>query len=372
MTSVIDDKIDDIKFEKIYVPNHESVIKITDKSSGLLAIVALHDLRLGMALGGTRIYPYKSFDDALFDVLRLAEGMTYKAAVSEVGFGGGKSVIIADPKAQKTQKLLLAFGRAIDKLNGKYICAEDMGCTTKDVMTIRHATKYVVGLPHKNSSGDPGIYTAHGVLRGIEASLLHLLGSPSIRGKKIVIQGLGNVGRNLLEFLFWQGADLVVSDIDQEAVDRACLKYNCKSIEPQLVYDEKCDVFCPCAMGGIINDKTIDRFDCKIIAGAANNQLFRKTHAEKLKEKNILYAPDFVINAGGLLNVSVELKEKGYCPLLARDLVDNIANNLRAIFEIAKRKNITTDEAAISLAQYKIENGIGKRIDELHFHHKPI
>lgn len=358
-----------LHFERIIVKGYEKVVKVTDPRVGLTAIIAIHNTMLGPALGGTRIQPYASFDAALEDALRLAKGMTYKSAVAEVGFGGGKSVIIADPATQKTPELLLSFGAAVEKLAGMYICAEDMGCTPNDVKAIRRVTKYVVGLPHESSSGDPGPFTAWGTFRGIQSVLKRIYNSDSLEGKKIAIQGLGNVGGYLVDQLFWAGADLTLSDVDPVKLQKFAKKYRAKTVAPDQIWKVDCDVFAPCAAGGIINDQTIPEFRCKAIAGCANNQLLKDHHADVLKSKGILYAPDFVINAGGLLNVAAELEEEGYNPRLPRYKVHHIYDTLLAIYEISEKNNESTHHAALSLAEYRIKYAIGKRILAPTFHH---
>ncbi|MBN2479382.1 MAG: amino acid dehydrogenase [Parachlamydiales bacterium] len=358
----------DFTFEKLLISGWEDVFKITNEKKGLLAIIALHNTKLGTALGGTRIHFYDSFDDALFDVLRLSEGMTYKAAISEVGFGGGKSVIIKNPK-EKTDDLLKAFGEAVNILDGKYICAEDMGCTTEDVMKIRTKTKYVVGLPLDTSSGNPSRFTAWGIFRGIQATFTKLYGSGTIKGKTIAVQGLGSVGELLVEHLFWAGANLIIADIDNEKTKHIAIKFGAKIVSPKEIHKQKCDILAPCAMGATINDETIEELNCKAICGCANNQLLDKRHGEILKEKNILYAPDFVVNAGGLINVAFELDKEGYNPRKSKIKIDNIFSEILSIYEISEKNDISTHEAAIKLAKYKIEYGIGKRKEKLYFHH---
>lgn len=358
-----------LRFEKIIVKGYEKVLKVTDATRGLTAIIAIHNTTLGPALGGTRIQPYATFDAALEDALRLSRGMTYKSSVAEVGFGGGKSVIIADPKTQKTPELLMAFGEAVEKLGGAYICAEDMGCTTEDVKIIRKMTKYVVGLSHQKSSGDPGRFTAWGTFRGIQSVVKRLYMSDSLEGKKIALQGLGNVGGHLISHLFWAGAELILSDIDPVRLQKFAAKYNAKTVPIDQILKVECDVLVPCAMGGIINDQTIPEFRCKAIAGCANNQLLQDLHAVALRERGILYAPDFVINAGGLLNVAVELEDGGYDPKLARSKVHQIYDTLLAIYEIADKNRESTHKAALSLSDYRIQYGIGKRVISPTFHH---
>lgn len=358
-----------LSIEKLSMIGYEQVIKVTDIDSGLKAIIAIHNTTLGPALGGIRIQPYASFTTALEDVLRLAKGMTYKSSLVEVGLGGGKAVVIADPKKQKTPEMLLALGKAVELLGGAYICAEDVGCTTEDVKIVRRSTQFVVGLPHSKSSGDPGPFTAWGTFRGIQATLKKLFGSDSIQGRTIAIQGLGNVGMNLAESLFWAGANLIVSDIDPEKLEKARSKYGAETLSSDQILFAECDILSPCALGGIFNDQTIPKLRCKAIAGAANNQLLTQAHGEMLRKRDILYAPDFVINVGGILNVAAELEKKGYDPIASRDQVHRIYDTLLAIYEIAEKNNESTHSAAISLANYRIKYGLGKRITPPTFHH---
>lgn len=358
-----------LHFEAIPVKGYEKVVKVTDPRANLTAIIAIHNTTLGPALGGTRIQPYATFEAALEDALRLSKGMTYKSAVAEVGFGGGKSVIIADPKTQKTPELLMAFGAAVEKLAGLYICAEDMGCTGEDVKRIRQVTKYVVGLPHEKSSGDPGPFTAWGTFRGIQSVVKRLYNTDSLEGKKVAVQGLGNVGGYLIDYLFWAGAELILSDVDQAKLSRYAAKYNAKTVSPDQILKVECDVLAPCAAGGILNDQTIPELRCKAVAGSANNQLLRDSHAQTLKERGILYAPDFVINAGGLLNVAEELEDAGYNPKNPRYKVHHIYDTLLAIYEIAEKNKESTHAAALSLADYRIKYAIGKRVIPPTFHH---
>lgn len=358
-----------LQIEKLPVKGYEQVLKISDQQAGLSAIIAIHDTTLGPALGGIRIQPYQTFNEALEDVLRLSKGMTYKSAVSDVGFGGGKSVIIADPKKDKTPELLMAFGAAVESLHGQYICAEDVGCTTADVHIVRRATKYVVGLPHEKSSGDPGPFTAWGTFRGIQASVKQVYGSDSLEGKIVAVQGLGNVGAVLCDYLFWAGADLVISDIDAEKTKKFAAKYGARVVSTDQILRVDCDVLAPCALGAVINDQTIPHFRCRILAGSANNQLHRDHHASVLHEKGILYAPDFVINAGGLLNVSAELEETGYLPSWSREKTHRIYDTLLAIYEISEKNQESTHNAALALADYRLKYQIGKRVFPPIFHH---
>lgn len=358
-----------LQLETLPIPGYEQVIRVTEKKSGLHAYIAIHNTVLGSALGGIRIFPYVTPEAALEDALRLSKGMTYKSAIAGVGLGGGKSVIMADPKKDKTTELLHAFAEAVELLQGKYICAEDVGCNTEDVKTIRQKTKYVVGLPHEKSSGDPGFFTAWGVFRGIQSVAKKLFGTENLEGVKVAVQGLGNVGHNLINYLFWAGAELIISDIDTALLQKCAKKYGAKIVAPSEILSVECDILAPCAMGGILNEKTIPQLRCKGIAGGANNQLLRDTDGELLRARGILYAPDFVINAGGLLNVAAEIEENGYCPISSRNACHKIYETLLSIYDIAEKNSESTNKAAISLGDYRIQFGVGKRQRPLVFHH---
>lgn len=372
MTLVAEPKIEiskAVKLEEISVPGYERVVKVSHRESGLVGIICIHNMTMGPALGGTRIYPYKTFDDALNDVKRLAKGMTYKSCVAGTGLGGGKSVIIADSRTQKTPELLYAFGQAVNALGGTYICAEDIGATTDDMTTINKATPYVVGLPHEKSSGDPSPFTAWGTLLGIKACLKKIYGDTSVAGRKIAVQGLGAVGSRLAELLFWEGADLIVSDIDSQRLEKIANKLSAKIVPPEGILSTQCDVVSPCAMGGIINEHSISELRCKAIAGSANNQLLKDSDADILVQKGILYAPDFVINAGGLINVTEELSKEGYRSVEARRKVEKLSEELAFIFQIAESNQCSTHSAAISLVDYHLKYRVGVRTAPLYFHH---
>lgn len=358
-----------LNLELVPVPGYEQVFRVTEEKTGLRAYIAIHNTALGPALGGIRIFPYANEEAALEDALRLSKGMTYKSAIAGVGLGGGKSVIMADPKKDKTSELLHAFAEAVELLGGQYICAEDVGCNTEDVKTIRQVTKYVVGLPHTKSSGDPGFFTAWGVFRGIQSAAKKLFGTESLEGVRVAVQGLGNVGHNLINYLFWSGAELILSDIDPVALQKYAKKYGAKTVAADQILSTECDILAPCAMGGILNEKTIPQLRCKGIAGGANNQLLRDTDADALRDRGIIYAPDFVINAGGLLNVAAEIEENGYCPVLSRNQCHKIYDTLLSIYEIAEKNGESTHKAAISLGDYRIQFGVGKRERPLVFHH---
>ena len=358
-----------LNLKEIKVPGYEKVIKVTDSESGLTAIISIHNTALGPALGGTRIFPYTSFEEALDDALRLSRGMTYKSSMAETGLGGGKSVIIADPKKDKTRARFHAFGEALNQLGGQYICAEDVGCTTADVAMIQEVTPFVVGLDHEKSSGNPSPYTAWGTYKSMQAVCKQLYGDPSVRGRRIAIQGLGSVGVELARMLFWEGAELIVTDINEEKADAYGRQFAAEVVDIDAIVDVECDIFAPCALGGIVNDQTVPRFRCKAIVGCANNQLLHDHHAEALAERDILYAPDFVVNAGGLVNVTCEINPLGYQADVARDRTDAIYERLLTIFSIAERNDYSPNKAALSLAEYRVQHGLGKRTEPIQFHH---
>lgn len=362
-----------LTLEDLDIPGYHRVIRARDPKRGLDAIIAIHDLRLGKAaLGGTRIHSYRSFEDALEDAVRLARGMTFKSAATQTGWGGAKGVIILDPKRGKTEELLIAYAEAVHRLGGEYICAEDAGCTPQDIAIIAEHTPYAVGLPHEKSSGNPSPFTAWGVFRGIQAVMHQLFGSDSVQGKTVAIQGLGSVGARLAEFLFWHGAKLIVADIHMEHAESIAKRFDAKLVSADEIYEQPCDVFAPCALGGIINANSIERLRCRAIAGAANNQLLTESDAEELRRVGILYAPDFVINSGGLINVSQETTREGYNPRISRNKVDQIYDQLRLIFNIARENGISTQKAVMQLLEYRLEHGIGRRTDPIYMHHAGI
>ncbi len=343
--------------------DHEQVVFCHDKNVGLKAIIAIHNTALGPALGGTRMWNYKNEDEALTDVLRLSKGMTYKASAAGLNLGGGKAVIIGDSKTDKTEALFRAFGQFVNSLNGKYITAEDVGTTVNDMEHIYMETPWVTGIPKDfGGSGDPSPYTAHGVLMGIKAAASEKLGTDSLKGMRIAVQGLGNVGSNLVRYLVEEGAKIVIADIDQGRVKAHHEKYGVEVVSPDQILFVDCEIQAPCAMGAIINDQTITKLKCKAIAGGANNQLAEARHGDQLRELGILYAPDYVVNAGGLMNVFVELE--GYSPERAFEKTKKVYDNVKKVFEIAKRDNISTQTAADRLAEERI-----KTIGYLKQHH---
>ncbi len=337
---------------------HEEVVYCHDPSVGLKAIIAIHNTSLGPALGGTRMWNYANENDALVDVLRLSKGMTYKAAAAGLNLGGGKAVIIGDSKTQKTEGLFRAFGQFVNSLNGKYITAEDVGTSVQDMEYIFMETPFVTGIPKDfGGSGDPSPYTAHGVLCGIKASAKWQLGTDNLKGMRVAVQGLGNVGSNLVKYLTQEGAQVFVSDIDPEKVKKMAQEYRAEGVAPDKILFQDCDILAPCAMGAIVNDESLGKIKAKVIAGGANNQLAEARHGQSLKELGILYAPDYVINAGGLMNVFVELE--GYSHERAFDKTRKVYDNCMKVFEIAKRDNVGTHIAADRMAEERIGT-IGK------------
>lgn len=360
-------KLPTIEIKEHHIPGYETVIEGKDRKSGLHCFIAIHDTTLGPALGGVRIFPYGDTLNPLEDVLRLAKGMTKKSAIAELGFGGGKSVIVADPKTDKTPELLHAFGHVLKTLKGRYIAAEDVGSSTEDMAKINEVCPYVAALQRKGSSGDPSPYTAWGVFRGIQATAHHLWNTPSLKGKRVAIQGLGHVGVNLAMHLFWAGADLILTDIDEKKLEEIAYRYGAESISPDEIHMVECDIFAPCAMGGVLTKETIPLLRCKAIAGAANNQLLHTEYADLLFERNILYAPDYIINSGGLINVSAEYESGGYNPKKSRDKVDRLYKILLNIYDKADKTKKTSCEVAEELWSHNLKKGIGKRMHPIDF-----
>ncbi|PKG56262.1 amino acid dehydrogenase [Shewanella sp. Choline-02u-19] len=333
-------------FNHISFDDHEQVVFCQDKESGLKAIIAIHNTNLGPAVGGCRMWNYESDDEAITDVLRLSRGMTYKNALAGLTMGGGKSVIIADPKIKDREALFRAFGRCIDTLGGKYYSAEDVGVSTTDIMIAHQETPYMAGLEGK--SGDPSPYTALGTFLGIKAAVKHQRGIDSLKGLKISVQGVGHVGYYLCRHLHEAGAELIVTDINQESLDKVATEFGATVVAPQDIYHQDVDVYAPCALGATINDITIPMLKATIVAGCANNQLAEVRHGELLKEQNILYAPDYVINAGGIINVSFE---KDYDATAATAKVEEIYNTLLTIFKQSDEQNRTTGDVADEMAR---------------------
>lgn len=338
-------------FELMAEHEHEQIVFCHEPAANYRGIIAIHNTRLGPALGGTRFWNYDSDTDAIRDALRLARGMTYKAAVAGLNLGGGKAVIIGDPKTMRREMIMRAHGRFVETLKGRYITAEDVGTSVEDMDYVHMETEYVTGLAGR--SGDPSPVTAYGTYRGIKACAREKYGNDSLDGLTIAVQGVGHVGYYLCEDLAAEGARLVVTDIDTERVKRVVDEFGAEAVSSDEIYGVDAQIFAPCALGAIINDETIPRFKFEIIAGAANNQLAEGRHGEELKKKDILYAPDYVINAGGLINVYGELN--AWSPERAKRKAGEIYETLGQLFELAKEQGIPTSEAADQLAQRRID-----------------
>jgi len=334
---------------------HEEVLFATDPVSGLKAIIAIHSTALGPALGGTRFFAYESEEAALTDVLRLSRAMSYKAAAAGLDLGGGKAVIIGDPRRVKTERLLRAYGRAVDSLGGRYITAEDVGTTTEDMMAIARETTWVTGIPAAfGGSGDPSPATARGVMSAIGAVAERLWGTPDLTDRTVSVSGVGKVGSSLVEQLAKSGATTIVTDVDTSALDEVASAYGSQVVGLDEIFDVECDIFAPCALGGALNASTIGRLRCAAVVGSANNQLAEPDDADRLVERGILYAPDFVVNAGGIINIAEELR--GYSWERAAHAVDTIGTALTTILDRAETDGINPHAAAEHVARERIAN----------------
>lgn len=346
-------------FTRTEFDDHEHVAFLCDRASGLRAIVAIHSTApFGIAGGGCRMWPYETEDDALRDVLRLSRAMSYKLALCEMPAGGAKSVILGDPRQDKTEALLRAMGRFVERLGGKYIVAEDVGTTESDMRIIGMETKYVVG-----RHTDTGPATAYGAFLGLRASVKRALGRP-LDGLTIGVQGVGNVGRRLCEHLRRDGARLVVTDVNGDAAQRVGRSLDAKVVSPAEIFDQDVDVFAPCALGAVLDDETISRLRCKIVAGAANNQLAEERHADALAARGILYVPDFLLNAGGVIGASQEGMRMGsdasdgpvYDEATALRDTERVVRLVEAAFDRAERQSLTPHAAAVAMAKDAIES----------------
>ncbi len=336
---------------------HEQVLFTREESVGYLGIIAIHDTTLGPALGGTRLWNYNSEEEAVIDVLRLSMGMTYKAAVAGLNLGGGKSVIIGDPEIPRREMIFRAHGRAVQALKGRYITAEDVGTSVEDMDYVHMETEHVVGIAGR--SGDPSPVTAYGTYRGMKACALEKYGNDSLKGKTVAVQGVGHVGYYLCENLAAEGAKLVVTDISEDKVARCVEDFSAEGVKPEAIYEIDADIFAPCALGAIVNETTIPKLTCDIIAGAANNQLAKKDDDKALQERGILYAPDYVINAGGLINVYSELAD--WTTDRSKRKAGEIYQTLIEVFELARERKLTTADAADRIAERRIE-----KVGQLH------
>lgn len=331
---------------------HEQILLCSEPSVGYRGIIAIHNTTLGPALGGTRYWNYATEADAVVDALRLAKGMTYKAAVTGLNLGGGKSVIIGDPKIKAGREMIFrAHGRFVDSLKGRYITAEDVGTSVEDMDFVQMETKFVAGL--QGGSGDPSPITAHGTYWGIKAAAKTKYGSDSLKGKRIAVQGVGHVGYYLCQYLAEEGAHLVVTDIDDERVRNVVKTFQAEAVAPDKIYGVDAPIFAPCALGAIVNDDTLKVMKFEIIAGAANNQLAEERHGDELEKRGVLYAPDYVINAGGLINVYGEIN--GWSADRAKRKAGEIYDTLLQLFELSRLEGLPTYEAADRLAERRIE-----------------
>jgi len=356
----IENPVSESIFEKVGTMGHEQVVFCNDEATGLKAIIAIHNTVLGPALGGTRMWNYSSEQEAVTDVLRLSRGMTYKAAISGLNLGGGKAVIIGDAGKLKNEAFMRRFGRFVDSLGGRYITAEDVNMKTKDMEYVHMETDHVTGIPESmGGSGDPSPVTAYGVYMGVKASANKVFGSDSLSGKKVAVQGVGQVGMFLTEHLVKEGAKVFITDINETKLKQVAKNTGAEIVGADEIYDLDVDIYSPCALGATVDDDTIPRLKAKIIAGGANNQLKdEKRHGYMLLDYGITYAPDFLINAGGLINVGAEYYGN-YNRENSLKQTEGIYNTCMNIFDLAIDEKISTQEAAIKMAEQRIES-IGK------------
>lgn len=349
-------------FQDLESYGHEQVAMFQDKDSGLKAIIGIHSTVLGPSLGGCRMWPYRSENEALRDVLRLSRGMTYKASLAGLDLGGGKAVIIGDSRKDKTPELLKAFGRCVEWLGGRYITAEDVGMKESDIDLVRTQTRFAVGGSNEGGSGDPSCYTALGVFQGLKAAVRSAGLGEDLQGLRVAVQGVGNVGYHLCSLLNAAGARLLVTDIYEAQLERVREEFGATLLPPDKIYETECEVFSPCALGAILNRETIPKLRCKIVAGAANNQLETEEDGLELMRRGIVYAPDYAINSGGVINVGCELE--GYNRELVLTRVNNIGSTISSILEMSKKESIAPNVAADRLAEQRLaeKKGSGSRL----------
>jgi len=347
-------KIDPV-FGQLSFDNHEQIVFCNDKDTGLKAIIGIHNTVLGPALGGTRMWNYANEWEALNDVLRLSRGMTYKSAITGLNLGGGKAVIIGDAKTQKTPELMRSFGEFVHSLSGKYITAEDVGMETADMDLVRDVTPYVTGISEeRGGAGNPSPITAYGVFMGMKAAAKYKFGSDVLEDKKVLVQGIGHVGETLVEYLSNEGAKVIISDINEARLEAVSKKYGATIFNGDDLYSADVDIYAPCALGATLNDETVKKIKAKVIAGAANNQLANEViHGQALKDRGIVYAPDFLINAGGIINVYAELENYGKAEIMRK--TENIYNTTLEILANAETHDITTYRAALNIAQGRVD-----------------
>ncbi|MBC7999687.1 MAG: Glu/Leu/Phe/Val dehydrogenase [Leptolyngbya sp.] len=339
-------------FHDLEAYGHEQVVFFQDKEAGLKAIIGVHSTVLGPSLGGCRMWKYSDEAAALRDVLRLSRGMTYKAAVADLKLGGGKAVVIADARTEKTPELLAAFARAVESVAGRYITAEDVGMSVKDIDYVRNFTSHAVGGSNEGGSGDPSVMTAFGVFQGIKAALKHAGLGDKLEGVKIAVQGVGNVGYHLCSYLSAAGAKLIITDIYPNQVEKVVQEFDAQVVTPDQIYSVDCDIFAPCALGAILNERTIPQLKCKIVAGSSNNQLENDNDGKSLADRGIVYCPDYAINAGGLINVAAELD--GYNKDLVLSKVSQIYQTIDNILTRSESEGVLPQQAAAQIAEQRL------------------
>lgn len=340
-------------FEYMSDYGHEQVVFCSDPTTGLKAIIAIHDTTLGPASGGTRMWPYETQADALKDALRLSRAMTYKSAAADLPLGGGKAVLIGDSRTLKTEALLRSFGAFVDTLGGRYLTTTDVGTSIRDLEYIHLETKHVLGLPvAAGGSGDTSIMTGLGIYMGMKACAKEAWGSDSLKGKKVAVQGFGKVAFYMAHHLLKEDAHLVVTDIYESALDKA-RDLGIKVVAPDKILDQECDIFSPCALGGVINRETIPRLKCQVVAGGANNQLLTDEDGERLHRRGILYGPDYIINAGGIINAAAEVG-MAYNADRAREKTERIYDIMGRVIQLSKSQEVPTSWAADRLAEERI------------------
>jgi leucine dehydrogenase len=343
-------------FELMKKDGHEQIIFNFDKETGMKSIIAIYDSTLGQTFGGTRMVNYASMEDALRDAMRLSKAMTYKCAAAEEDKGGAKAVIWGDPKKDKNEAFLRAFGRFVEMLNGRFVTGADLNITAMDGSIMGRESRYILAKPREEgSSGSTGPITAFGIYVGLKACAKFIWGNENLQGKKIAVQGLGAVGEPLLGYLKEGGLEVMATDMNEETLQRLQPQYGFKRVKPEAIYEVECDIFCPCAIGSILNDQTIPKLKCKIVAGSANNQLEdEERHSRMLHERGILYAPDYIINAGGVIQVIDEIQ--GYNPERVKMKTERVYGRLLHIFEMAKKEGILPLEAANRYAESRIRD----------------
>jgi leucine dehydrogenase len=332
---------------------HEEVVFVNDAPSGLRAIIAIHDTTLGPALGGTRMWNYAGEDDALNDVLRLSKAMTYKASLAGLDLGGGKGVILGDPHRDKTPDLFRAYGRAVNTLGGRYITAEDVGTTPEDLAQVMQETRWLVGKPPEvGGSGDSAPATGFGVYQGMRACAREAFGDASLAGRTVAIQGFGKVASNLAGYLKKEGARIIACDVFGPSAERAQREFGAEIVEPSRILDAACDILAPCALGGVLNKDTIPHLRCRVVCGGANNQLAEPADGDRLEQRGILYAPDYLVNAGGIINLSFEMTR--YDPEAAMNKVAGIHDTMQRVIQLSKQRGLSTSRTADLLAEERV------------------